>query len=200
MITTSNSPVKRSGIPNQLLGVLLHTLAISGLSRARTELFPLLAVPSLAPHLIQADGQSPRHGDLGDLSSPPHRQVEVLTAPFLAAAHRDLGCFHQHEAQQRVALFRDVSQSSPLPARLLQRHQSQIARDPLATRKPIRSPDNQHEGQRRQCTHPGMRLQSLRLRTFLHFLLDGLRQLGNRGSQLVQQLQQIAPAPARPRR
>jgi hypothetical protein len=39
MITISNSPVKGSGIPNQLLGVLLHTLAISGLSRVRTELF-----------------------------------------------------------------------------------------------------------------------------------------------------------------
>jgi hypothetical protein len=33
MITTSNSPVKGSGIPNQLLDVLLHTIAISGLSR-----------------------------------------------------------------------------------------------------------------------------------------------------------------------
>ena len=33
MITTSNSPVKGSGRPNQLLGVQRHTLAISGLSR-----------------------------------------------------------------------------------------------------------------------------------------------------------------------
>ena len=38
MITTSNSSVKRSGIPNQLLDVLLHTMAMSGLSRVRTEL------------------------------------------------------------------------------------------------------------------------------------------------------------------
>ena len=37
-ITTSNSPVKESGIPNQLLDVQLHTIAISGLSRVRTEL------------------------------------------------------------------------------------------------------------------------------------------------------------------
>jgi hypothetical protein len=35
MITTSNSPVKGSGIPNQLLGDQLHTIAISGLSRVR---------------------------------------------------------------------------------------------------------------------------------------------------------------------
>ena len=33
MITSSNSSAKRSGTPNQSLGVLLHTMAISGLSR-----------------------------------------------------------------------------------------------------------------------------------------------------------------------
>jgi hypothetical protein len=34
MITTSNSSFsKRSGTPNQLLGVRLHTIAMSGLSR-----------------------------------------------------------------------------------------------------------------------------------------------------------------------
>src|SRR5271170_7672787 len=38
MIFNSNSPVKGSGIPNQFLDVLLHTIAWSGLSRVRTEL------------------------------------------------------------------------------------------------------------------------------------------------------------------
>src|SRR6266576_5857547 len=95
MITTSNSPVKGSGIPNQFLGVLPHTIAMSGLSRVRTELFHLLVIPSLAPHPVQANRQSPRHRDLGDLSPPPHRQVEILTTPFLVAAHRDLRRFHQ---------------------------------------------------------------------------------------------------------
>ena len=56
MITTSNSPTKGSGIPNQLLGDRLHTIAISGLSRVRTELFPLLVIPSLAPHPVQTNG------------------------------------------------------------------------------------------------------------------------------------------------
>jgi hypothetical protein len=55
MITTSNSPVRGSGIPNQLLGDRLHTIAISGLSRVRTELFQLLVIPSLAPHPIQTN-------------------------------------------------------------------------------------------------------------------------------------------------
>jgi hypothetical protein len=104
-------PVKGSGIPNQFLGVLPHTIAMSGLSRVRTELFQLLVIPSLAPHPEHANRQS-RHGDLGDFPSPPHRQVEVLTAPFLVTAHRNLRRFHQQKAQQRVTLFRDVSQPS----------------------------------------------------------------------------------------
>src|SRR3984885_5909086 len=55
MITTSNSSLKRSGTPNQLLGVRRHTIAISGLSRVRTELFHLLVIPSLSPHPIQTN-------------------------------------------------------------------------------------------------------------------------------------------------
>ena len=49
MITTSNSPVKGSGIPNHYGGDLLHPMAMSGLSRVRTELFHLLVIQSLKP-------------------------------------------------------------------------------------------------------------------------------------------------------
>ena len=86
MITSADSPGKGSGTPNQLLGVGLHTMAISGLSRVRTELSQLLIIPSLAPHPVQANGESPRHRYLGDLPSPPHGQMKVLTAPFRQAA------------------------------------------------------------------------------------------------------------------
>jgi hypothetical protein len=96
----------------QLLGVQRHTLAISGLSRVRNEFFQLLVIPSLAPHPVHGNRKSPRHGYFGDLPSSPHRQVEILTAPFRVAAHRDLRRFHQQETQQGVALFRDVSQPS----------------------------------------------------------------------------------------
>src|ERR1700682_4618366 len=98
MITTSDSSVKRSGMPNQLLGVRLHTMAISRLSRVRTELSQLLIIPSLAPHPVQGNGKFPRHRDFGDLPSPPQRQVKVLTAPFRQAAHCDLRRFHQQES------------------------------------------------------------------------------------------------------
>ena len=39
MITSSDSPVEGSRTPNQFLGVVVHTIAISGLSCVRTELF-----------------------------------------------------------------------------------------------------------------------------------------------------------------
>jgi hypothetical protein len=45
MILSSNSSVRRSGTPSQLLGVRLHTMAIFGLSRVRTESVHLLVVP-----------------------------------------------------------------------------------------------------------------------------------------------------------
>ena len=97
MITTSNSPVKGSGTPNQLLDVLLHTIAMSGLSRVRTELFQLLVIPFLAHHPVKANRQFSCHGHLGDFPSAPHRQVDILTAPFRKAAHRYLRRFHQQE-------------------------------------------------------------------------------------------------------
>ena len=40
-----------------MLGVLLHTMAISGLSHVRTELVPLLIVPTLAHHPVQTNCQ-----------------------------------------------------------------------------------------------------------------------------------------------
>src|SRR5271169_1340916 len=64
MITTSNSSLKRSGMPNQLLGVLLHTIAMSGLSRVRTELLQLLVIPLLAHHPVKANRQFARQGHL----------------------------------------------------------------------------------------------------------------------------------------
>jgi len=49
MITTSDSSVKRSGMPNHYDGDLLHTIEISGLSHVRTELLQLLVIPLLTP-------------------------------------------------------------------------------------------------------------------------------------------------------
>src|SRR5258708_25696226 len=47
------------GLPNQMLDVLLPTIALAELARVRTERFHLLVIPSLAPHPVQTNGQSP---------------------------------------------------------------------------------------------------------------------------------------------
>ena len=46
----------RSGMPTQLLGVLLHTTAMFGLSRVRTESVHLLVIPFIAHHPEQLNG------------------------------------------------------------------------------------------------------------------------------------------------
>jgi len=43
-------------MPNQLLDVLVHTIAISGLSCMRTETSRLPVILSLTPHPIQTNG------------------------------------------------------------------------------------------------------------------------------------------------
>jgi hypothetical protein len=66
-----------------------------GLPRVRTELNPLLIIPSLAHHPVQTNSQPPCHGNLGDLSSPAHHQLKVSVAPCWKTAHGSLGRFYQ---------------------------------------------------------------------------------------------------------
>ena len=49
-------------MPNHYAGDLLHNMAMSRLSRVRTELFHLSVIPSLAPHPVQMNGKFPGHG------------------------------------------------------------------------------------------------------------------------------------------
>jgi len=69
MIAGSNSLRRGSGMPNHYVGDLLPTIAISGRSRVRTELFELAVVPALAPHPVQMHRQLARHRYFGNLSS-----------------------------------------------------------------------------------------------------------------------------------
>ena len=73
-------------MPNHYAGDLLHTLAISGLSRVRTELFELTVIPALAPHPVQVNRQLSGHRYLRDLSSPAHGEVEKLVNNSRVAA------------------------------------------------------------------------------------------------------------------
>ena len=87
-------------MPNHYVGDLLHTMAISGLSRVRTELFEMGIIAALAPHPVQPHRQLSRYGYLRDLSSPAHGEVEELAAPVRLAAYRYLGRSDQQIAKQ----------------------------------------------------------------------------------------------------
>src|SRR5881396_2038199 len=154
MITSSNSPSLGSGMPNHYVGDLRHTLAISGLSHVRTEFPHLLVIPLLPPHPVESNREFPRHGYLGDPSVSSHGQVEKMAPPVGVSADRHLSCFHQQKAQQRVALFADVAQPSPIPAGLLRRHQPHIAGDLLAAAKAFWRSDDQFERQRPSTAPP----------------------------------------------
>ena len=136
-------------MPNHYAGDLLRTMAISGRSRVRTELFELTVIPALTPHPVQVNRQLSGHRYFGDLPSTVQGQVEELAAPLCLTAHRDLGCFHQQETNQNVALFADMSESPPIATGLLRWHESHIAGDLLTAVKPFWSSNDQFEGQRR---------------------------------------------------
>src|ERR1700722_5626288 len=142
-------PSKGSGMPNHYAGDLLHTMAISGLSRVRTELDELTVVHSLAPHPVQMHCEFARHGYLGNLPPAPHGRVERSTAPLRVAAYRDLRRFYQQKTKQRVALFADVPQSAAIATGLFRRNQPHIAGNLFSAAKPFCSSNHQLEGQRR---------------------------------------------------
>src|SRR3954447_22953388 len=77
-----------SGMPNHYIGDLLHTIAMSGLSRVRTELLLMAVVATLAPHPLQVHRQFPRHRYFRDLPSSSQGEVEECAAPLGTAAHR----------------------------------------------------------------------------------------------------------------
>jgi hypothetical protein len=133
-------------MPNHYVDELLPTIEMSGLSRVRTELFELCVIQTLAPHPVQMYRQLSRHRHLRDLSPAPHGKVEELAAPLWLTAYCDLRRFHQQEAKQRVALFADVTQSSPIATGLFRGNQTYIAGDLLPAMKAFGSSNYQLEG------------------------------------------------------
>jgi hypothetical protein len=185
-------------MPNHYVGDGLHTIGISGLSRVRTELLRLAVVTALTPHPVQMHGQLSRHCDFGDLASTPHAQMKKPVAPLRLTAHRDLRRFHQQKPEEHVALFADVSQPAPISARLLLRHQPDIAGQLLAAVETLRSSNHQLVRQCRQRADSGMRHQQPRYWTLLHFVFQRARQLLDLRRQLVEQFEQVLPPSAGP--
>ena len=65
-------------------------MAMSGLSRVRTELHKLTVVQTLAPHPVQMHRQLASHRYLRNLPPAAHGQMEKLVAPLRLTAYRDL--------------------------------------------------------------------------------------------------------------
>ena len=159
-------------MPNQIHSVLVHTMSGYELSRVRTERYRTVHNPIRSPHPVQPNGQPASHGYLGNASFPTHRQVHVPTSPVWVGTNGSLRCFHQQETQQSAALLADVSQSLPACTGILGRNQPHVAADLLATFESFRSPDDQHEGQRREKPHTRMGHQPQYFGPLLRFLFN----------------------------
>src|SRR2546426_9790540 len=103
-------------MPNQVDGVLLHTMSGTELSRVRTELQRRRIRTTVSPHPVQANSQTAPQRHLGNASVPTHRQVNVATSPVRVDAGRRLRGLHQQETQQGIALLADVPQPLLAPA------------------------------------------------------------------------------------
>src|SRR5215468_2911711 len=122
-------------MPHQVDGVLLHTMSGTELSRVRTELKRWRIVAAIPPHPVQANPQSPPQRDFGDAFMPTHSQVHVPASPVWMDSCCRLRCFHQQEAQQRIALLADVSQSLLVGTGIFARNHTHVVADLLATGK-----------------------------------------------------------------
>src|SRR5271170_5454851 len=134
-------------MPIHVDGVLVHAMSGTELSRVRTELDPLRIFPTVPPHPVQPNGKSSSHRHLGNVPLPTHCQVHVPSSPVRITTRCSLCRFSQQETQQRAALLADVAQPLMTGARVLARDQSDIAANLLTALKPLRSSDDQHEGQ-----------------------------------------------------
>ena len=134
-------------MPNHMDDVLLHAMDDSELSRVRTEFNQLRILPTVAPHPVQPNSKLPGHGHFGNSFFPAHHQVHIPTSPVRVAPCGCLRCFSQQVAQQFIALLADVSQSLLAGPGVLARNETHIAADLLATRKPLRRPNDQNLGQ-----------------------------------------------------
>ena len=82
-------------MPIHVHGVLLHAMSGTELSRVRTELRQRSILPTVPPHPVQANRDSPGHGHFGD------RYLRTL---LVQGAHYILGPFGQDSDLRRWGL------------------------------------------------------------------------------------------------
>src|SRR5215472_10677727 len=117
--------------------------------------------------------------------------MEKLTTPLNIGTHCRLSGLYQQEAQQRIALFADMSQSSPVSTGCFAGNQTNVAGDPLATAKPLRRSNDRFERQCSQGTYSRMSHELACHWSLLHLMLQGSGEFQDLGVQLIQQGQQV---------
>jgi hypothetical protein len=162
-------------MPNHVDGVLVHAMSGTELSRVRTELYPLRILPTVPPHPVQPNRQSSGHGHLGNAFLPTHRQMHVPSPPVRFTTRPRLGLLLPARNAKELTLLADVPKPLMAGTGVLARNQSHIAADLLAALEPLRSSDDQHEGQCRQRSYARVGHQPQHFGPFLRFLLDGGR-------------------------
>jgi hypothetical protein len=156
--------------------------------RSTSRHFRFRAVPAYEPNSNDGEYSQPfRHiqynrtasrrpiATLAMLFASTRRQVNVPTFPVRMNARRCLGCLHQQEAQQGIALLAHVSKSLLASTGILTRDHPHVRADVFAALKPRRSSNDQHVGECRQRTDTGMRHQPLRLWSLPGFPINGHR-------------------------
>src|SRR5206468_7882475 len=91
--------------------------------------------PLFPQHQVQARGQLPGHGHLGDAAMFTHRQAAVEAFQLRIVTCRRRSRFHQQKAQKRTALFADLAQPLFSAAGIFPRNQSEVAAPPLCRRR-----------------------------------------------------------------
>jgi len=90
-------------MPIMTVGDLLHTMAISGLSRVRTRAFQLTVVQTLTPHPVPMTASWRAIATFAIFPSAAHGRWKKLAPPLPFTADRDLRRFDQQDRNRAVA-------------------------------------------------------------------------------------------------
>jgi len=116
-------------MPNQVDGVLMHTMSGTELSTYEPHSNDGEYSQPFRHIQYRRTASTPSHRHLGNALVPTHRQVQVPTSPVRLDTRCCLGCLHQQEAQQGTALLADVSQSLFSSTGVLTRNHPHVGAD-----------------------------------------------------------------------
>src|SRR6266404_2584624 len=128
-----------------------HGLACDAVTLAKISAF---APP--AQHPVEAGEQRARHRHFGDGFAAPLDQPPIHPFHLRVVAHGHGGRFHQHPAQEGVALLAEVAELLSCSAGVLGRDQSGVAGHLARRGEPLHRPQREHHGERGDGTDAGL--------------------------------------------